>query len=373
MEEIRFDSSCKLFDYQKDAVDNMLLSEQGILVAPPGAGKTIVGIELITRLKQPTLILVHKKQIFNQWIERIEQFLNIPKREIGQIGSSKKKESEKITVAMIQTLNRMDDIENLSEKFGLILVDECHHLPAKMFRDVITKFNPYYLYGFTATPKRKNNDEKLIFFYLGDILHTIDKNFREDNNFVKNKKTRVVIRNTEIEVPFKVKTDNAQMLFKIITFDSMRNKKITDDIMDELKSGSKCLVLTERKEHAEILSYYLKREYEIITLTGDLTEKQRREKIKQIEGGNFQVILATGQLIGEGTDFHGINSLFLVFPFSFQGKLTQYIGRIQRDAEGNNIIYDYRDVKIDYLEKFFKKRMNYYKKNFEDIANFSLK
>ncbi|OGF22750.1 hypothetical protein A2Y83_03875 [Candidatus Falkowbacteria bacterium RBG_13_39_14] len=269
---------------------------------------------------------------------------------------------------MIQTLNRMDDIERISDKFGLILVDECHHLPAKMFRDVIIKFSPYYLYGLTATPKRKNNDEKLIFFHLGDILHTIDKNFREeDNNSVKNKKIRVVIRNTEIEVPFKVKTDNAQILLKIIAFDSGRNKKITEDIMTELKSGSKCLVLTERKEHAEILGYYLKREYEAIILTGDLTEKQRKEKIRQIEDGNFQVILATGQLIGEGTDFHGINSLFLVFPFAFQGKLTQYIGRIQRDAEGDNIIYDYRDIKIDYLEKFFKKRMNYYKKNFEEI------
>jgi len=133
MKEIKFNSSCKLFNYQKDAVVNMLASEQGVLVAPPGAGKTIIGIELITKLKQSTLILVHKKQIFNQWIERIEHFLNIPKRDIGQLCSNKKKISDKITVAMIQTLNRMEDLEKFTDKFGLIFVDECHHLPAKMF------------------------------------------------------------------------------------------------------------------------------------------------------------------------------------------------------------------------------------------------
>lgn len=265
LEEIKFDSSCKLFDYQKDAVDNMLASEQGVLVAPPGAGKTIMGIEMIAKLKQPSLILVHKKQIFNQWIERIEHFLNISKRDIGQIGSNKKKEGGKITVAMIQTLNRMDDIERISDKFGLILVDECHHLPAKMFRDIIIKFSPYYLYGLTATPKRKNNDEKLIFFHLGDILHTIDKNFREeDNNSVKNKKIRVVIRNTEIEVPFKVKTDNAQILLKIIAFDSGRNKKITEDIMRRLKfkfiNQSECLWFHRKlhiKNHISLLAILL--------------------------------------------------------------------------------------------------------------------
>ena len=132
-----------------------------------------MGLELIAKLKQPALIIVHKRQIFDQWIERIESFLNIPKRKIGQFSSTKKDPGKIITIAMIQTLSRMKNIKEIKDNFGLIIVDECHHMPAKMFRGVITNFNPYYLYGLTATPERKNNDTKLIFIYLGDILHTI--------------------------------------------------------------------------------------------------------------------------------------------------------------------------------------------------------
>lgn len=369
LKPIKLESSVKLLDYQKEAVDNLLSSENGILVAPPGSGKTIIAIDLIAKLKQPALILVHKKQIFSQWLERIEHFLNIPKREIGQLISNKKKISSKITVAMVQTLNKRNDLKDISDKVSVVIVDECHHMPARMFRNVITKFNPYYLYGLTATPERKNNDEELIFIYLGEILHKIGKDFNKGEISTYGSKAqtilakpKVIIRETNLEIPFKVKTDNFQVLSKIIIFDSNRNSKIVNDIKEEISKRSRCLVLTERKEHVEVLSYYLKREYEIITLTGDLTDKQRREKVKQIKSGNFQVLLATGQLLGEGTDFSNLDCLFLVYPFAFSGKLTQYIGRIQHGLNRNRLIYDYRDIKVKYLEKFFKKRSKYYNK-----------
>jgi|WetSurMetagenome_2_1015567.scaffolds.fasta_scaffold02025_10 superfamily II DNA or RNA helicase len=370
-EDIKFENSCKLYDYQQEAVKDTLTEDNGILVAPPGAGKTIMGIEIISKLKQPSLILVHKKQIFNQWLQRIENFMNIPQREIGQICANKKTVGNKITVAMIQTLSKSENfVEELElNNIGLVLVDECHHIPAKTFRRIITKLNPYYLYGLTATPKRKNNDEKLIYIFLGKILHMVDKNFSiadqsEESKLEKKFETKIIIKNTEIEVPFKVKIDNFQILSKIITFDSSRNKLIVEDVAKEADKGNKCLILTERKEHVETLSYYLKGKYEIITLTGDLSEGQKKEKLKQIESSNFQILIATGQLIGEGTDFPNLNCLFLVYPFAFEGKLIQYIGRIQRGQNSQNTIYDYRDIKIDYLEKFYKKREKYYKKSF---------
>lgn len=366
LKAVKLTNNCRLFDYQKEAVSSLLEEDSGILVAPPGAGKTIMGIELISKRERPALILVHKKQIFNQWLERVESFLGIPKREIGQICANKKTVGKKVTVAMVQTLNRQEDLCcELKNKFGLILVDECHHMPAKMFREVITKFNPYYLYGLTATPTRKHNDEKLIFIYLGDVLHTVDQNFKRSDEkvVVVNSNTEIIIKETKVNVPFKVRIDNFQVLSKIITFDSTRNQQIIKDVAKEIEANSRCLLLTERKEHVEVLSCYLKKEYEIITLTGDLTSKQREEKVKQIESGHFQIILATGQLIGEGADFPNLDCLFLVYPFSFHGKLIQYIGRIQRGV-GTKKIYDYRDVKIDYLEKFFKKRLGYYKKRF---------
>lgn len=224
----------------------------------------------------------------------------------------------------------------------------------------------------TATPERKNNDVKLIFIYLGEILYEIEKDFcdkksllNKNNAGEKFQKTKLIIRETDLKIPFKIKTSDFQILSKIMIFDSNRNEQIINDIKKEANKSLRCLVLTERKEHVEVLSYYLKKEYEIITLTGDLTQRQRKEKIKQIEAGNFQVLIATGQLIGEGTDFPNLDCLFLVYPFSFSGKLTQYIGRIQRGSNGNNIIYDYRDSNIDYLEKLFKKRKSYYTKNFD--------
>ena len=373
-ENTKFESSCILYDYQQEAVNDVLSEDGGILVAPPGAGKTIMGMDIISQLSQTTLILAHKKQIYSQWIQRIGSFLNIPKREIGQISAGKKTIGKKITVAMIQTLAKSENIiDSLGLKdIGLVLVDECHHIPAKTFRKVITRLDPYYLYGLTATPNRKNNDEKLIYIFLGKILHVVSKNFNMQNQNEKstpgnNSEAKIIIRNTGIDVPFKVKTDNFQVLSKIITFDSNRNQLIINDIVQEVNNGNKCLVLTERKEHVETLSYYLKGQYEIVTLTGDLTEKQKNEKLKQIESGNYQILIATGQLIGEGTDFPNLNCLFLVYPFAFEGKLIQYIGRIQRGQNSNSTIYDYRDIKIGYLERFYKKREKYYKKHFSQL------
>ncbi|HBI16717.1 MAG TPA: restriction endonuclease subunit R [Candidatus Moranbacteria bacterium] len=363
LKPVKFETSCKLFDYQEEAVREIITRENGLLVSPPGSGKTIIGIDIIAKLKQPTLILVHKKQIFDQWLERIEDFTNVSKREIGQYVSSKKKVGKKITVAMVQTLSRMENLEELKDKFGLIIIDECHHMPAKMFRSVVTKLNPFYLYGLTATPERKNNDGNLIPIYLGEILHKIENNFRVNEKELTRDTPKVIINETDLGVPFKVKADNFQLLSKIIVFDSNRNRQIVEDIKKEANSGRKCLVLTERKEHIEVLGCYLKKEFEVIEFSGDLTEKKRREKTRQINDGNFQILLATGQLIGEGTDFQNLESLFLVFPFAFQGKLIQYIGRIQRENDGNNKIYDYRDKKVEYLERFFKKRLRYYKKN----------
>jgi superfamily II DNA or RNA helicase len=361
-DEGKYKPTFKLFNYQQDALDSFKNIDQGILVAPPGSGKTIMALALIANKKQPALIITHRKQIYNQWLTRIEDFLQIPKRKIGQIGSSKKSVKIPITVATIQTLIRMDNLKELSDRFGLILVDECHHMPAKMFRRTITQFNPYYLYGLTATPIRKHNDEKLIFVYLGQIIHEVSKDFKIKT--IKSKNIKVVINDTKLQFPYKVRTEDYQLLARIITFDSKRNELIASDVKREVNKGKRCLILTERKDHVQIMNTYLKREFEVITLTGDLTSKKKQEKIKEIELGHFQIIIATGQLLGEGTHFNNLNCLFLVYPFAFEGKLTQYIGRLLHSEKSSKIVYDYRDREIDYLEKMFKKRLKYYEKNY---------
>ena len=166
-DEIPFKSSIELTPSQTIVVDSALAYEQGVLVAPAGSGKTIIGLELVARRKMPALILVHRKQILDQWVERIQAFLGIPKAHIGEYSGIKKKVGNQITVGLLQSLSRKNDFSELQNQFGTVIVDECHHIPASTFREVVTKLNPHFLYGLTATPKRKHNDEKLIYLYIG--------------------------------------------------------------------------------------------------------------------------------------------------------------------------------------------------------------
>ena len=152
-------------------------------------------------------------------------------------------------------------------------------------------------------------------------------------------------------------------------FDTQRNQQIVADLKNVLDQNKKCLVLSERREHLDVLRYYIKDSIETVILAGDLSSAQRKIKMKQIKTGDFQVLLATGQMVGEGADFDNLDALFLVFPFSFTGKLIQYIGRIQRGDSHQKVIYDYRDQKIKFLDDMFKKRLRYYKKNFNVHMN----
>lgn len=170
----------------------------------------------------------------------------------------------------------------------------------------------------------------------------------------------ITIRNTSLVFPFKIATKQYQTISKSLIFDTARNELIVNDIRQEINAGKRCLILTERKEHVDMLDLYLKKDFEIIRLTGDLSVRQKELREKQIQSGHYQVIIATGQYVGEGTHFDNINCLFLVYPFSFKGKLIQYIGRIFHSKESIRSIYDYRDTNINYLDKMFKKRKKLY-------------
>lgn len=343
-----------LRDHQRGVIEAVSKKDYGVIVAPPGSGKTVIGLKIIADKKQPALIIVHRKQLLEQWTERIEAFLGIPKREIGIIGQGKSKIGKQITVATIQSLPKQ--IENLKNQFGIIIVDECHHVPAETFRNMIEKLQAYYLYGLTATPFRKYNDGKMIFTHLGEIIANIQPT--EIENY---KQAKIIIRKTELDVPYNSKTDNFESLSKILVHDTARNKLILEDVKAELNRGKRVVIITERKEHIGTLHLFLKQSYEVIALTGEDSETSKKAKWKILQEGNFQVLITTGQYFGEGTDLQNVNCLFLVYPFSFEGKLIQYIGRVQR-SEINPTIYDYRDNKIDFLNKLFLKRNTYYRK-----------
>ena len=351
---IPFAFNAALRNHQLGVIETVSKKDYGVIVAPPGSGKTVIGLKIIADKRQPALIIVHRKQLLEQWTERIEAFLGIPKIDIGVIGQGKSKIGKQITVATIQSLPKQ--IESVQNQFGTIIVDECHHVPAETFRNTIEKLQTYYLYGLTATPFRKYSDGKIIFTHLGEIITNIQPT--EIENY---KHAKIIIRNTELDVPYNSKIDNFESLSKILVHDTARNKLILEDVKTELNQGKKAVIITERKEHIDTLYLFLKHSYEAITLSGEDSETSKKAKWKTLQEGNFQVLITTGQYFGEGTDLQNISCLFLVYPFSFEGKLIQYIGRVQR-SEINPTIYDYRDYKIDYLNRLFLKRNTYYRK-----------
>ncbi len=355
---VKFECSIQLRDYQLEAINAASKKDFGVIVSPPGTGKTIVALKIIAEKNQPALIIVHRKQLADQWIDRIQTFLGIPKNEIGLLGQGKFKTSRKITVAMVQSLQKALEKpgNEILNSFGTIIIDECHHIPAETYRNTISKLSTYYFYGLTATPFRKYNDGKLIFIYLGDIIAEL-----KSQDIQSFKQARVIIRNTELDIPFNNKTDRFETLSKVLIHDTARNRLILNDVISVLNQGKKAVILTERKEHIDTLNQFLKQKYETITLYGEDSELSRKQKWKLLNEGNYQVLITTGQFFGEGTDLHNAECLFLVYPFSFEGKLVQYIGRVQR-SEVTPTIYDYRDYKIEYLNKLFLKRNTYYRK-----------
>lgn len=357
--EVSFLFNAQLWEHQQIVVETITKKDFGVFVAPPASGKTIVALKIIAEKKQPTLIIVHRKQLVDQWTERVEAFLGIPKIEIGKIGQGKNSIGKKITIATIQSLSKVlakIDSENIPTAFGTIIIDECHHIPAETFRNTIAKLHTFYLYGLTATPFRKYNDSKLIFIHLGEVIIEI-----KPTEISTSHQAKIIIRNTQLDVPFNSKTDKFETLSKILIHDSARNRFILEDVINELKAGKRVVIITERIEHIDSLCQYLKQDYETIALSGEDSESSRNSKWKLLKNGNYQVLITTGQFFGEGTDLQNANCLFLVYPFSFEGKLIQYIGRVQR-SEVTPIIYDYRDIKVDYLNKLFLKRNTYYRK-----------
>ncbi len=366
LDQIKFLQRIILRPYQQRAIDAFSNVDLGVLVAPASSGKTLMGLALIAQKRQSAIILTHRRQIFEQWREQISNSFGIPKSKIGQISSTKKQALLPVTVAMVQTLCRMKDWGKTSEMFGTVIVDECHHVPARMFREVVSKFNCNYLFGLTATPERKYNDGALISVYLGPIVHNVQRNEVENGDTTEKRdsphiKHVVNIRPSSMKVPFGESLKNFPLIAKSISNDTTRNALIAEDVASTAREGKKCLVLSERKEHLEMLYAYLRKEFEITIFSGDLSARARQFALQKIKSGRFQILIATGQILGEGVNIEGLDVLFLAFPLSFHGKLAQYVGRIKREG-GAKIIFDYRDQHITLLEKMYKKRLSFYKK-----------
>lgn len=351
---------------QEIAMNKLIAHETGILCAPTGFGKTVIAANIISKLKTNTLVIVNRNILLNQWKERLSYFLGADKKDIGQLGANKENLTGNLDVASFQSLFKKDNIEDLVKNYGLVIVDECHHVAAFSFEKVLKSIRSRYLYGLTATPTRKDGWHKITYMQCGDIRARISNKGLKQNSGIEH---TVVVRKTNykyLPTEEKYKTKISEIL-NDMTYNIFRNSLIIKDIKKCIKENRILLVLTERVKHLNVLKEQLdKLDVPVVIYKGNMGKK-KTEEIKSIirdadENNKPRIILATSSSVGEGFDDSRLDTLFLTMPVSWKGRIIQYVGRLHRAHEGKEkvIVYDYLDdMKI--LEKMYNRRMNGYK------------
>ena len=356
--QVSFQFHGQLRPFQMDAVKTMPSRDMGTLSAPPGSGKTVIALYMIAQRKQPALIIVHTKELLNQWVTRIEQFLGIPSNEIGRIGDGERSIGKKITVALVQTLYKCTS--QVSPYIGYLIVDECHRTPARTFIEAVSAFDCKFITGLSATPWRRDRLSKLIFWYVGNVVHEVKKEDLIETGDVL--RAEVITRETSFLPRSDPTTEYPQMLSEL-TEDPERNRLIAQDVTKEARNGGGiCLVLSDRKYHCATLKNLLSQHgIKSEVLTGDLPDQDRKLIVEGLSAGRVKVLIATGALIGEGFDCKELSTLFLATPIKFDGRLIQYLGRVLRPAPGKTMarVYDYIDP-VGVLEAAAKARRRVY-------------
>jgi superfamily II DNA or RNA helicase len=346
---------------QQQAAAAILANEIGVLVAPPGVGKTVIGTYLIAARRRSTLILVHRGPLLDQWRSQLAMFLGIEPKQIGQIGAGKERITGQIDIAMIPTLARRDDLELLAG-YGHVIVDECHHVSAVSHERVVAASKARYITGLTATPKRRDGHHPILEMQLGPVRYAIDAKSQAARRPFEHK---LIAR----ETAFRAANPDAkiQELYALLTQDEARNRMIINDVIAALEEGRSPILLTERTDHLDYFAAELSRvARHVVVLRGGMGAKATREvfsRMAAIPADAERVVLATGRYIGEGFDDPRLDTLFLTLPVSWQGTLIQYAGRLHRLHPGKRDvrIFDYVDLAVPMLAAMFKKRLRGYR------------
>ncbi len=356
-----------LTEEQQKAVEALLPYEMGILSAATAFGKTVVAADLIAKRGRNTLILVHRRQLMDQWIAQIQAFLKLNPSDIGQIGGGKRKPTGIIDIAIIQSLIKKHEVDNIVANYGHLIVDECHHLSAVSFETVSRQCKAKYVLGLSATVTRKDGHHPIIFMQCGPIRFRVDPKEQSKKRPFDH---IVYLRNTDFKMPAmednKKSTAIHNIYISLIT-DAARNEMIIKDILSTLKNNRSPLVITERKAHLEFLLDKLsKHVVNLFALHGRISPRKRKEqmeRISQLPDTEERLIIATGRFLGEGFDDPRLDTLFLTMPISWKGTLSQYAGRLHRlhHAKKDVIIYDYIDSEISMLTRMSEKRMRGYR------------
>ena len=371
-----------LRDSQIPAVETMLKNETGILHAATAFGKTVVCCDMIARRSVSTLILVDRVDLMNQWLKRLDEFLDIDedlpeyqtksgrtrkrKTLIGNLQGAHDTLTGIVDVAMIRSLKKKDGFHPMLKEYSQVYFDECHHAASDSAIEVLQEINAKYVYGVTATPKRGDGKEKINEFLLGPIRYRFTAKDRAEEQNIDH---LVYPRFTKTVKPHHLsKTPYGNEAFELIRNNDARDEQIIRDVVECVQAGRTPVILTKYVDHAKKLSARLK-EYadRLILLTGANGTKVRRvqvEELNNVDDAESLILVGTGSLLGEGFDYPRLDTLFMATPVSGENVVEQYVGRLNRDYEGkeNVIVYDYVDSHIPKFDKMFASRMKAYKK-----------
>jgi superfamily II DNA or RNA helicase len=346
---------------QKEPAFAILKHDIGVLSAPTAFGKTTIAAYLIAERKVNTLVLVHRRLLMDQWHERLKTFLSTVS--IGRIGGGRSDRTGIIDVGMIQSLNRKALVSDMVAEYGQVIIDECHHVSAFSFEQVLRQVKAKYVVGLTATPIRKDGHHPIIIMQCGPIRFHVDarKQARE-----RPFDHVVIPRHTSLRV-HEGAGEGIQSAYAAIMGDKQRNDLIFNDLLSALEEGCSPLLLTERTEHVDEFAERLKGfAKNIIVLKGGTGKKERKalaEQIASIPDGEERLLIATGRYIGEGFDDARLDTLFLAMPISWRGTLQQYAGRLHRLHDSKKLvrIYDYVDVEVPMFTRMYEKRLKGYR------------
>lgn len=339
---------------QVEAVRSLLKHDTGVLVAPPGTGKTVIACAMIAERRVPTAIIVNRADLATQWRERLSSFLDIDPKSIGQLGSGRRKRRGIVDIVMLQSVSHRTADPTILDEYGQIIIDECHAVAASAAEAAMRRVTARYWLGLTATPFRADKMDEIITMQCGPVRHEMSG--------ITPGSRHLVVRETGFTTK-EPGTDGAsiQAIYGELACDTARNRLITDDIMTAYRSGRRCLILSNRVQHVSVLADSLRSRIDTLFVLHGLIPRKERLAIPQAiaaAGNRPLVIIAIDKIAGEGIDLPALDTLFLTMPISFKGRVLQQVGRIGREHDDNTRaqVWDYQDVLVPLFDRMHRKR-----------------
>lgn len=349
------DMKFTLRPYQVKASDKAVMMTQGVITAPCGSGKTIIGVDIVSRIKQPSLIVCPDTEICYQWTERLMEALGMEDVDIGMVGDGYDYVVGTVTVATVQSLYKRVHDEDFCNQFGLVIIDEAHMVAARTFREVMHAFKAKHKYGLTATPYRNDNLTDLIQYYCGLQIYEITDEMLDKAKLLI--RPELYTKETKFFIPYNPRDGQMNNKYlKAMSEDPGRNKQICKDIINEVKDKRLCLVVAKRAEHCKNIKAMLEKMHPGIRVKDMSGSEYDYDSAVEARAGNVDVIVSVNRAV-QGLDIKNLESLFMVAPRKAYGEIIQIIGRIQRPSTCNGKykdpmdkvarIFDYNDVKME--------------------------